>query len=70
MVTENFIPNTFSTGTVQVSQTPTKGISKSHELVFIIRKKERLVLNYFVNILDGGAYIAAFPGALKPLFNF
>ena len=36
----------------------------------IIRKKERLVLNYFVNFLDGGAYIAAFPGALKPLFNF
>jgi len=37
--------------------------------VLIIRLKERLVLNYFVNFLDGGAYIAAFPGAPKPLFN-
>ena len=72
MVTEYFIPNTSSTETVEVSQTPSNGIllTKPHELVSIVRLKEGLVLNYFENFLDGGAYSDAFPGAHKPLFNF
>ena len=72
MVTEYLIPNTSSTGTVQLNQTSSKSvlITKSHEPVSIVRKEERLVLDYFVNFLDGGAYIVAFPGALKPLYNF
>ena len=32
--------------------------------------KKRLVLNYFVNFLDGGAYVATFPGTFEPPFNF
>jgi len=39
-------------------------------LVSIIGKKERLVLNYLINFLDGRAYAAGFPGTLEPLLNF
>ena len=70
MVTEYFIANTSSAGTAHVSQTPSKRMKLSDKLVLIIRLKERLVFNYFVNFLDGRAYIIAFPGALEPQFNF
>lgn len=71
MITEYFIPNPFPTGIAQVSQTPLVMLSTgSHKLVLIIRKKERLVLNYFVNFLDGRAYTATFPSVLELFFNF
>lgn len=69
MVTEHFIPKQFPTGTPYVSQTPSQGML-SHKLVTIIREKEILVLNYFVNFLDGRAITAAFPGFFESSFNF
>ena len=54
------------------SESNSKGIllTKSHKLVLIIWLKERLVLNNFVNFLDGGANIGAFPGVFKLPFDF
>ena len=75
MVMEDFMSNPFSAGTAQVNQTPSykSSSTRSYELVLIIWKEERVVLNYFENLLDRRACRSssrtAFPVVLEPFFN-